>query len=59
MVVQRENHEHLREKPEIGGEAQNLGKSMYGRGIPAKAVEDDVQERDHKQHLDQNDAKRE
>ena len=47
MVVQMENHEHLREKPETGEEVQNHDRSRYGRGNHAKAVEDDVQERDH------------
>jgi hypothetical protein len=47
MGVQKENREHLQERPEIGEEAQNHGRSKYGRGTHAKAVEDDVQERDH------------
>jgi hypothetical protein len=59
MGVQMENHEHLQEKLKIGEEAQSHGRSRYGRGTHAKAVEDDVQERDHKQHLDRTDAMRE
>jgi hypothetical protein len=59
MGVQKENREHLQERPEIGEEAQNHGRSEYGRGTHAKEVEDDVQERDHMQRRDLTYAKRE